>query len=46
MCRELHLVSLEKKIFEDGCYLKCEGEKSSSYSKFIGEKVWLYIELG
>jgi hypothetical protein len=46
MCGELHLVSLGKNIFEDGCYLKCEDEKSRFYSKFIGEKVWLYLELG
>jgi len=46
MCGELRLVSLGKKLLEDGCYLKCEGEKTNSYSKFIGEKVWLYLELG
>jgi hypothetical protein len=45
MCGELHLVSLEKNKIEDGCYLRCEGEKSSSYSKFICEKVWLYFRI-
>jgi hypothetical protein len=46
MCGEFHLVLLEKKLFENDFYLKSEGEKSSSYSKFISEKVWLYLKLG
>ncbi len=37
---------IDKSLSEDGCHFKCQGEKFGPCSRFIGEKVCLYLELG
>jgi hypothetical protein len=37
---------IDKSLTEDGCHFKCQGEKIGPCSRFIGEKVCLYLELG